>query len=132
MPRKGNRKRKQRRSAKQKQIFRLPENRGQVDPPRDAGESLCWILASACDFAEVNHLAETLQISRAPGNAEEIRQNREIITREGNKTFDLRVQLEIARAYQRNHTEVIFESEREEIFEEVSVGLASVASESEN
>ena len=74
-------------------------------------------------------MAETLQISRAPGNAEEIRQNREIITREGNKTFDLRVQLEIARAYQRNHTEVIFESERE-IFEEVSVGLASVASES--
>ena len=111
MPRKGNRKRKQRRSAKQKQIFRLPENRGQEDPPRDAGESLCWILASACDFAEVNHLAETLQISRAPGNAEEIRQNREIITREGNETFDLRVRLEIARAYHRKETGVLLERE---------------------
>ena len=112
MPRKGNRKRKQKRSARQRQIFRLPENRGQEQPPRDAAESLCWILASACDFEAVNQLAETLQISRAPGNAQEIWENREIITREGNKSFDLRAMLEIARAYSKeDQPEVIFERE---------------------
>ena len=112
MTRRNNRRRKQKKSAKQKQIFRLPENRGNVEPPRDSSESLCWVLASICDFKAVNQLAESLQIARAPQNSQEIRKNREIIIREGNKLLDLRATLEIARAYQQEaRPEVIFERE---------------------
>ena len=49
-------------------------------PESDAGESLCWVLASAEDFEKVNKFAEKLQVERRPDREEEIKKHRSIIT----------------------------------------------------
>ena len=74
-------------------------------PESDAGESLCWVLASAEDFEKVNKFAEKLQVERRPDREEEIKKHRSIITRVGNEMLDLRVNINIARAERKEREE---------------------------
>ena len=74
-------------------------------PESDAGESLCWVLASAEDFEKVNKFAEKLQVERRPDRGEEIKKHRYIITRVGNEMLDLRVNINIARAERKEREE---------------------------
>ena len=96
-----------------KRVFRLkgtkPIESG--GPILDDGEKLTWILASACDFAEVNALAERRQLERAEGNETEVLRNRSIIIKEGNRQLDLKTHLIIAR-YNRAAERKLMEKKR--------------------